>query len=112
MIKKEEMEMEWESTQNYYLIVNDDPGFIHVVNEKSLLLTLAESVCDDDQASWVTCLRNSDGDLSEAPKPTKDLRKIMEWLNKDYVGVTREPSPYFIVDEDAYNHIRRITKKD
>ena len=110
---RQEMDTEWDSTQNYYLIVNDDPGFIHVVNEKSLLLTLAESVCDDNQSGWVTCLRNIDGNLVEAPKPsTKDLRKIMEWLNKDYVGVTREPSPYFIVDEDAYNHIRRITKKD
>ena len=105
------MEMEWDSTQNHYLIVNDDPGFIHVVNEKSLLLTLAESVCDDDQSGWVACERTPDRCLQE-DHSTKDLRKIMEWLNKDYAGVTREPSPYFIVDEDAYNHIRRITKKD
>ncbi|MAJ97127.1 MAG: hypothetical protein CMI56_00745 [Parcubacteria group bacterium] len=109
----EEMEMPWCSDENYYLIINDDPGFITIQNEKALLAQLAQSVCYDD-SGWHLCKSdwNSVDPYTTVEENIKDLKKIMEWLNHDAWCGNREPSPFFICDEAAYNHIRRITNND
>lgn len=111
-LDKDSMEMSW-GDGNHYLIINDDPGIIEVMNEKKLLHTLAESiVCTErDQGGWD--LRKGAGENDTEKENTTDLREIMEWLNSEHPGGRREPSPFFISDHNAhYNWIRRITSDE
>jgi hypothetical protein len=116
------MRMWWKST-NYYLIMCDDPGMIEVMDERKLVHTLAESLAWGGDGyhlseSDYTKPTAVEGEFYESSRNkdhksnVKDIKEIMDWLNQDFYGTEREPSPYFIKDECAYNYIRRIARHE
>ena len=99
-------ECEWSclyENDNYYLLIWDDPNAMEIRTTAQVREALEASLEEDD-CEW--SMHNK-----KASYASRNIDKLMNWLNQKQEGAERVPSENFICDECGYVWIRRILPK-
>ncbi len=98
----------YNTEENHYLLIWDDPLVMEIRNEKQLRSMFeACKEYQEENGDWLLC-----GEMrSHYEAKSSDIDEIMAHLNKEKdvtIGEMRDPSPQSVIDENGYVRIRRI----
>ena len=96
----------YNTEENHYLLIWDDPLVMEIRNEKQLR-SMFEACKEHDNGDWLLCGERHSYDEAKCD----DIEKIIAHLNKEKgvpIYEMRNPSSQSVTDENGYVRIRRI----